>query len=178
MGEKKNRLGLNLFIDENNLLAEWQSQASLMLEYGIRYADALQEEDEARARVSVTQAKLDKKIRDDPEAYGVGKTTEASILNAVQAHPDYIEAQETLNAARCDARVFQAAVTALAHRKSALQGMTDLYLRQWFADPKMREQAEGEAGTQQRTKGVLTPSAPPVGRRVRKHDDETNDDND
>lgn len=168
MAEKKNRLGLSLSIDENNLLLEWKTQPALMLEYGIRLADALQEEDEARAAAAIVSAKLDKEIRDNPEDFGVAKITESAILAAVQTHPRNIEAQETLMAARCDARVYKAAVDALAHRKSALQGMTDLYLRQWFADPARHGQGD-DAGAPRPSRAVgAEPPGPPPGRRVRR----------
>lgn len=127
---------LDLSIDENDLLNEWKSQASMMLDYGIMLADALQEQDEAKARLSVVTAELDNDIRKDPDAYDIGKITEAAIFASIPVQPEHKVATKALDAARHECRVLQAVVDALAHRKSALQGMTELFMRQWYADPK------------------------------------------
>ena len=131
---------LNLNIDENNLLQEWKGQAAMMLDYGIRLADAMQEEDEAKTQLSVVVAELDCSIRNEPEKYGLVKITESALMNTIIVQKAHVEATQTLNEARHKARILKAAVDAIGHRKSALQGMTDLFLRQWYADPKSAEQ--------------------------------------
>lgn len=131
---------LVLTIDENNLLNEWKGQAALMLEYSIQLADAMQEEDEAKARLGMVTAKLDRSIRAEPEQFGLAKATETVVANAINGHKSYVGALEELNEARYRARVLRGAVDAIAHRKASLQGMTDLWLRQWYADPKSSEQ--------------------------------------
>lgn len=131
---------LNLKIDENNLMAEWRGQAALMLDYGIQLADAQQEEDELRAELSVIAAELDAKIRREPEAYDITKATESAVSNAVVADTEHKEAVAALDRAKHRVRILKAAVDAISHRKSSLQGMTDLFLRQWYADPRSSEQ--------------------------------------
>jgi len=132
--------GLNLSIDENNLLGEWQGQASMMYDYAVQLADAMQEEDEAKAELEVTKADLDSAIRTNPDAYGITKITEAVVSNAIVAQQEYEYAIKAVNDAKHKVRVLKAATDALSHRKSALQGMTDLFLRQWYADPSSSEQ--------------------------------------
>jgi hypothetical protein len=134
------RAALDLTIDENNLLNEWQGQASMMLDYGIQLADAMQEEDETKAKLAVVAAELDRDIRSDPAEYGLTKATETTVLNAINEQPEHQIAAKKLNDARYKVRVFRAAVDALSHRKSTLQGMTDLFLRQWYADPRSPDQ--------------------------------------
>jgi len=134
------REDLDVSIDENNLLAEWQKQATLMLEYSVHLADAMQDEDEAKAALSVVDAELDSKIRADPDDYGLAKATESAVANAIAATPEHEAATVDLNDARHGVRMLRAAVDAISHRKSALQGMTDLFLRQWYADPTSAEQ--------------------------------------
>lgn len=133
---------LKLLVDENNLLEEWQGQASMMLDYGIRLADARQEEDECRAALAVVVSELDRDIREDPEKYGLPKVTDSIINNAIPGQPKHKKAMSLLNKARHEVRVLQAVVDALDHRKRTLQGMTDLWLRQWYADPKSSAQPE------------------------------------
>ena len=136
----KVRAGLDLSIDENNLPEEWKGQALLMFDYGIRLADAMQEADETKAQLAVVAAELNRDIRESPAEYDVLKITEATIANAINEQPEHKQATKRCNAARHNVRVVQAVVEALAHRKAALKGMTELFMRQWYADPKSSEQ--------------------------------------
>lgn len=131
---------LKLAIDEHNLLDEWKGQAQLMLDYGIQLADAMQEEDEARAAVEVVKARLDGEIRANPDQFNIGKVTEATVAATVLGQPEYTVAETRKNGALHATRLLRAAVDAIGHRKSSLQGMTDLFLRQWYADPSTPEQ--------------------------------------
>ena len=134
------RAELRLDVDEHNLLEEWQGQAAMMLEYSIRLADARLEEDECRNQLAVVVAELDAAIRDDPEDYGLQKATETSVNNAIPGCDEHIAASKAYREARHAVRINQAAVEALEHRKSTLKGMTDLWMRQYYADPKSPEQ--------------------------------------
>ena len=141
---------LRVDIDENGLLEEWRGQASLMFAYGTRLADARAVEDAARVAVDVVKAELDRDIRESPDMFGVAKPTESAVAAAVLCQGGYQRAVEKLNAARHEVRLLGAAVDAISHRKAALQGITDLFLRQWYADPKSgaqpRELREAAAG--------------------------------
>jgi hypothetical protein len=148
---------LRLEIDENNLPVEWQGQANMMLQVGVDMADAQQEADEAQARFSVVVAKLDAAIRAEPAEFGISKVTETTVQHAVVRQPEHIAAQGDLFAARHTLNVMKAAVQAVQHRKSALQGMTDLWLRQWHAEPR-----ESDLGTTQ------PPAGPPAKRKTRR----------
>lgn len=142
MISKEVREDLRLEVDEHNLLEEWQGQAAMMLDYTIRLADARQEEDEAKAALSVVVAELDANIREAPEDYGLQKATETSVTNAIPGCEEHQAAVAALNGARHAVRVLQGAVDALDHRKRTLQGMTDLWLRQYYSDPKSPSQPE------------------------------------
>ena len=155
---------LDLSIDENNLVNEWNGQANTMLDYGVRLADAMLTEDEAKAALALTDARLNREIRAAPDDYGLAKATESTVPNAVAEQPEHATAVQELNEAKYETRILKAAVEALGNRKSALQGMTDLFLRQWFADPRSREQPE-ELRTATRT-GPMTKTI--TGRRNRR----------
>jgi hypothetical protein len=158
---------LDLSIDENNLMEEWRGQAALMLDYGIQLADAMQEEDEAKAELSVTIAELDKSVREDPAAYGIAKVTEAGVKAAIDKTKEVAKATSMVNEAKHETRVLKAVIDALQHRKSSLQGMTDLFMKQWYADPSNSEQpALKEAG--QSAKAQTPPTKSIKGRVVRR----------
>jgi len=159
---------LRLEVDETNLLAEWQGQAAMMLEYGILLADAMQAEDEAKAELAVVAAELEAAIRANPESYGLAKLTEAAVASTIPVQPEHAEATEAYNKARHEVRICRAAVDALSHRKSTLQGMTDLFLRQWYADPTSGEQpAELREAAAKVTKRATTTK-----RRRRRHNED------
>lgn len=131
---------LRLDIDQNSLPEEWQGQASLMLHYGTMLADATLEMDKSKAKLAVIAAQLDREVREDPQAYGLAKATESTVPGAVAEQPLHKAATREYLAAKHRVAVLRAAVDALEHRKRALSGMTDLFLRQWFAEPTNREQ--------------------------------------
>ena len=161
---------LNLAVDENNLPEEWKRQAAMMLEYGILLADAMAAEDTAKAALAVKEAELATDIRANPDDYDVGRVTDASVAAAIPVQPDHQVAVKKLNSARHDRRVYQAAVDALDHRKRTLQGMTDLFMRQWYADPK------GAASPPELREAAATPprttKAVQMGRRRRRRGEE------
>lgn len=137
---ERDDLRLELSIDENNLLNEWKGQASLMLDYGIQLADAMQARDEAKAQLSVVAAEMETDIRNNPDEFDLEKVTEAVVAATVLLQPEHRKATKTYNKTCHECRKLQAVVDAISHRKSALQGMTDTFLRQWHADPRSTEQ--------------------------------------
>ena len=152
---------LDLSIDPENITEAWEDQPAKMLEYSILSADAEHAVDEAKARLSLVDAQLEADIRTNPSGYGLAKTTEAAIASAVAGAETHKEASDALIEARHFARIYKAAVDALSHRKAALQGMTDLFMRTWYADPKQRTMSDGDPEKRVKMK-----------RRVRRRDTE------
>jgi len=131
---------LRLEVDENNLGVEWKSQAALMLDYGIQLADAMQEEDEARANLDVVRAMLDRDIRANPDSFGCGKITETVVASTIILDGKYKDAEQRRADASHAVRILKAVVEALSHRKSTLQGMTELHKMEYYADPRSPDQ--------------------------------------
>jgi len=131
---------LRIEIDENDLATEWQNQASAVLHYNTLLAGAVHDYDIARARLGVVVAELDRDIRDAPEDYGLPKATDAIMSNAIAGQPEHQIALKKVNEAKHRVGVLRAACDALEHRKRSLQGMTDLWLRQWYSDPTTRDE--------------------------------------
>lgn len=155
--ERKNPWdGLDLSVDEAQLTEQWGEQPALMLEYGLLLADAEDDVDNTKARLGQVSAELETDIRNNPTDYGIMKVTEAAIAAAVPQQKDYISAVEDHNNAKSDARHLRAVVDALSHRKAALQGKTELFQRQWFAERK------GGGSTD----GGVDMTAPPVHTQV------------
>lgn len=122
-------------IDENALDVEWLKQPSLMIKYARFVAEARKLEDIARERLEFIRAKLDQKIRKDPEGYGLSKITETAIQNCIVQQPEYIAANREASDARYEYDIAKGVVQAIDHRKSALENLVKLHGQQYFAGP-------------------------------------------
>lgn len=125
-------------IDENNLDSEWIGQPRLYFRYASGVADARRDLDECKSDLEVTKAELYRKISgcEDPAVYGLKKTTEAAIASAIVEQDSCREAQGAVVEARHRLDVLSAAVAALDHRKTALTKLVDLFLANYFSNPK------------------------------------------
>lgn len=128
---------LRLEIDPLQLDTEWLNQPTQRQVWGELLADAQFEQDQAKSELEVIRAEVDREVREDPEGFGVGKVTEASVANAVVVHPAVKKAVKKLNEARHKVNVLQAAVDGLEHRKRALTQLVELQGQDYFATPKM-----------------------------------------
>ncbi len=122
-------------INPEALDVEWLQQPQLFALYSEMEADAKAHIDSLKLDIDIYKADLDLDIRRDPEKFGLEKTTEATILNAVTADKGLARLSHKLNRARHEASIFQAAVRALDHRKAALENLVRLHGSQWFAGP-------------------------------------------
>jgi hypothetical protein len=158
----------SLDINRDDLATEWQGQASLMLHWGLQLADATAAAARAKANLSAVEANLDADIRNNPAAYDVAKVTVDSVRCAIIGTADHAMATEDYIAATYEESVARAVVNAVAHRKSALSGLTDLWLREYYADPRTPDQPtplrEAAGDTTKRTRNR---------RRRRDSDDDT-----
>jgi DNA-binding transcriptional LysR family regulator len=127
---------LDIAIDEHRLDEEWVRQPRLYHVYSLKTADARWAMDQAKAHFELVQAELDAAIRDDPLGYGLEKISEVRLAACIVKQPEYLEALEALNNARHKVQVFQAAVSALDHKKGALENLVKLRLAEYYSDPK------------------------------------------
>lgn len=133
---------IELQIDRDSLDVEWVNQPSLYFKHASRLADARRDSDEAKSDLEVMKAELDKQIRSDPTAFGMSKATEVSIAATVSSSAAYQLAQQAVFDAKHKVDIFQALVTALDHRKKALENLVSLWSQSYFAAPKAPEGSE------------------------------------
>ena len=124
-------------IDHLALDVEWLEQPELMRRYCSRSADLRAEMDQASNVVEEVKAKVNADVRSNPEKYGLNKTTETAINNAVILDPEYqnavvdhLESKRVYWLARGD-------VQSMEQRKTALENMVKLYGQSYFAGPKV-----------------------------------------
>lgn len=143
-------------IDEFQLDREWLRQPKLVRDQHKRLAEAKQLMERARSNVDVVKAELDREIRQDPEAYDLAKATEKGIEGAILLQPAYKKAVTKYIEARHDVDLISAVVTALEHKKRALESLVSLHGMDYFAEPRTRNDDDREALKRQgsRVKGV------------------------
>jgi len=133
-------------IDLNRLDEEWIGQPKTFFKYAAELADARKELEEAKAELDVLKATIDKNIRDDSDAFGLpGKTTETLISNTILLQPLYQNAMKDYREKKHRVDMVQAAVSALDHRKSALERLVSLHGQNYFATPKPIDSESEEA---------------------------------
>lgn len=128
-------------INPGALDVEWLRQASLFRKYAAASADAKDEVTRAKDHLEVVKAQQDSMIRGIPTDK---KPTEAAIAGLVLQSQEYQDANEAYLKAKYNADMVQAAVSAMEHKKTALENLVRLMGQQYFAGPREPRDLEGE----------------------------------
>jgi hypothetical protein len=144
-------------IDPHRLPEEWIAQPRFYRQYADRLADARKDVEEAKAALDLADAELDRDIRSDPRVFCPDlepgkKPTETAIANAKIISTRHQRANTRCIDAKHKADVLGGWLTALDHRKKALEKLVDLHLADLRAEPREsqfardnREQATDKA---------------------------------
>lgn len=124
-------------IDDTALDIEWLDQAELMRKYTFLESKMKYEVDLLTEELSILRAELDRDIREDPEAFGITKLTEGAISNTIILQDEYKEKQKELIEARHEHNNAKGAVESMQHKKYALQGLVELFGKNYFAGPSV-----------------------------------------
>lgn len=122
-------------IDQNRLDEEWVNQPKLFFRYAKKLADTKQNLDNVKNYLNITHAEISKNIRDNPEKFDLAKVTEKAIESLIPLQKTHNFALLKLNEAKHEVDIYQAAVTALEHRKVALQNLVSLHGQNYFSTP-------------------------------------------
>lgn len=156
-------------IDESALDVEWLDQPKLTMKYTKHEAECKRHLAVCKADLDIVHSDLDKKIRTDPEKYGLDKITEKAIMNVIQADQKYIDAQEAIRDAEYELNMAYGAVRAIYAKKEALENLVRLFGQQYFAGPSVPRDLSGEWEKKKRqeasNKKVKMGSKKPVRRR-------------
>lgn len=125
-------------INPDRLDEHWVEQARLYFGEAKKLADLRADLERAKAKRDVVAAELDQEIRLDPARHGLEKTTEAVVANAVLRTKRHKRATEAVILAKHAADVQDAAVTALEHKKRALESAVQLQINNLWSPPKVR----------------------------------------
>ena len=142
---------LDICVDENALDQEWVLQPRKYFRYAAKLADARRDLDQSKTEVELVKAELELAIRSNPEKFDLQKVTEAAVTATVLSQAEYGRARQAALDAKHTVDVLEAAVTALEHRKRALEGLVQLRLANYFSSPKAPEgDREGMAEMEKR----------------------------
>ncbi len=133
-----------LRLDQLTLDEAWAEQADLVYQYGMKAEEARAEYEEAKVILEESEAKADEEIRKNPTDFGLDKTTEAAVKNAVTLHPKVRCAQRKVLDAHRLLGERQVIMSALEHRKKGLEHRGQLWCQGYFAEPKAKGGASKE----------------------------------
>jgi len=139
-------------IDDSALDVEWLRQPELMMKYTQLEAQGQQEYEQAELNYKITRAEMDKKVRDNPDAYNLSKTTETAIQAAVRTTPEYKEAKDRMIDAQYDWNMAKAAVRSMYAKKEALENLVRLHGQLYFAGPSVPRDLNKEWAKKQEEK--------------------------
>lgn len=122
-------------INPNRLAFELQRQASIYLKFALAAADLGKETADAKNRIEVARAKAGSNIRSAPELFGLAKSTDKAVEEAVILDPGYQAALKDCNNQRWLESQMNAAVQAMEHKKRVIEGYIKLHGQGMFAEP-------------------------------------------
>jgi len=126
-------------------------QAKLAYETGRELADAKNELEQAKAKLDVVRAEVEREITENPQAFGLAKTTVSAISAAVETDKRVRGMREDLLDKKHIVDLIGAKMTALEHRKRALENLVALHGQQYFSvvdgeiEPRRPKRRKGDA---------------------------------
>jgi hypothetical protein len=112
-------LAKDISFSDTDLTTAMIEQPSLFIHYGGLSARAQKQADDIKILLEVTEAKLDKQIRDTAAETGE-KITEAAIKQQIARHPRIVQINKALNEARMIQELCKTACEAFRQRRDML----------------------------------------------------------
>lgn len=133
-------------IDPDRLDREWTDQPGLTRMYGVAEADADFAAGRAKAKVDVTYAQLELRIRRSPALFGLPDKPQVGEIKAtIETHPDYAAAVEAQAQADYQHKIAKANVFAMVDRRKALERLVELTQIAYYGEREPRPMSSGSA---------------------------------
>lgn len=124
-----------LEIDINALDVEWTEHPKEFMEISEELADSKKKLDNLRFKLDVAEADEENSIRSDPESHGITKITEG-LVKAALANSEKLQASKRrIIDQQYEVNLLSSCVTALEHKKRALEKLVTLQGQQYYAGP-------------------------------------------
>jgi hypothetical protein len=124
-------------VDPTRLDQEWVEQPKLYFRYARKVAELQGAVEQAKAAIDVVEAECSSRVRANPERFKVAKVTDKAVSERVYQMAEYQEAVLEYQRLRKALDVYKAAVTALDHRKRALENLVKLWLGEYYSNPRV-----------------------------------------
>lgn len=145
--------GFTAEIDKGRLDEEWVQHPNLYHRLAVAGASMSTLKAQAYDKIKLQKAKMENRVRANPQDYEVEKVTESSVAAAVATSKLVMEAQAAYNEAAYHADLVAAAVAAMEHRKRALENLVKLWGGDYFSSPQVTDGA-GRRGIRKATGGM------------------------
>jgi len=130
--------------DKYNLDRDWEDQPILVYEYGKKTNKAREYAEALKRKAELRRSKMFLDMKENPENFGLEKSTDTAVNAAIERHPDYQNCLDLWVDAKREYEEMKIILEALRHRRAALESLTQLYAAQYFAR-KPREKRNSEA---------------------------------
>jgi hypothetical protein len=148
MSEKKSRFAL----DKNRLDDHWLEHTEQRSRSSRAKEQAELEYARAKSMVDLVKAELELEIRENPSKFGVKTLREQTVKALIIVQPRYQKAVRRMNRKKYNLGIHESDVVSYDHRKKALENLVVLWKGDYFARPRMSEDAEPEVKEAMRAK--------------------------
>ena len=115
---------------------DWRRQSSLCKKHYDELADLRLAYDEAKQQAEEVEAEVSMDVRRSPSKYHIDKVTEATVEAATTLDLRVREAKRDMLLAKHAVAKKEATVSALEHKKKALEKCVDLWLAGYYSEPR------------------------------------------
>jgi len=130
-------------IDKENLDGEFLKQPQLVFQYCRLEADADKEVNELENKLKVAEAEKYKEAKTSTE-----KMTEKAIQSIIDSSPEINQISTALIKAIHNKKILSGVIKSFDHRKSVLENLVQLWMRDYFSTPKNPKGTDGLADSQ------------------------------
>lgn len=125
-----------LEIDPNELDQDWIKQPKHVFNAMVDLADKKKDLEDEKNSLAIRHAEIGNDVRVYPAQYDIEKITEKVVEAAILLSEDYQKALRKYNTAKHAVDIASAWVTALEHKKRALESMVKLFGMEYFSAPR------------------------------------------
>lgn len=125
---------LDTAIDPHILDEEWATQSSLYMEYCKQWATESKELDRLKKQLPILEAKVGNDIRENPGNYSYKLTVDA-VNNLIASNEEVIAMNNEIIEKTYTVNLLRGALTALDHKKKALENLVMLFGLNYFSGP-------------------------------------------
>lgn len=112
-------------------------QAELFFKWSTKAINARAEFEAAKSRLDLTEARLSLECRKNPEEFGLEKSTEAAVQQAVATHIEFLRARTAMYEAKTASAAADARVEAMEQKKRMIEVAVTLHGQNYFAKPSV-----------------------------------------